>query len=162
MIQLQSGIVNYYPQERDWTCGLACLRTLLNATYRKKTPLSEEELVARDKERGAVPGPRTASDLKNLLKAFQLDEYLFTPEDFEIKDIYDCFTAHLIAVESRLHGGHWLVIMSISKGKGSDYIELYDPYYDKILSFTLSQFYALWMDDKLLSNSREFIAVRRI
>lgn len=162
MIQIQSGIETLYSQERDWTCGIACLRTLLNATHRKSTPMSENEMVVREQEYNKTPGPRTAKDLKDLAEMFKLCKYILTKRDFSIDDITLYFKDYLIAVESKLHGGRWFVVTSIIVGSRTDCIQLYDPYYDMMLSFSLNQFYALWEDDKLLKGYREFIAVRRI
>lgn len=161
---MSSGIREFFAQQRDWTCGLAALRTLLTKNKFSFFRLSEEILVEHAKQLGMKPGPRSAEDLKRIAGTFykrEEDNPILTKCDFEDYDIVSLFKDYNLAIECSIMGGHWLVIMDIITNDDTTKVRLYDSYYNSVIELDLKQFNEMW-EDKILTNTyREFIAIRR-
>lgn len=161
MKMITSGIETFYSQERDWTCGYAALRTILNSTVFKGRELSEEEIIVRGEEVGMGVGPKTSLDLQKVTSVFLNDNPVVTNYDISPESIEKLFSEYLVAIECSILGGHWLVIMDIVKSENVEVVRLYDSYYDNVIDLTLKQLELMWHDKVLLQTDKEFIAVRR-
>lgn len=165
---IHSGIETFYKQHVDWTCGLAALRTLLNATHFKYHRLSEETLIEKNDLLQLVHGPKTGADLKLIAGSLyrnHAENPILTKENMlslgKDLSVVELFKEYNMAVECSLMGGHWLPIVSIMSCSTENKVTLYDSYFDSLIELELQQFEALWRDEILLKNEHEFIAVRR-
>ena len=76
----------YYVQERDWTCSIACIRTILSKFKAEK---SEEYYIEKYK---LIPGPHYSNNIKdiNILKGREaIYGCDYTPEEKDINTIID-------------------------------------------------------------------------
>jgi len=152
-----------FPQERDWTCAIASLRTLMSGFLDK---VSDEEYLL---EKYALkPGPHYSKDIKSY---HILDEYdviygCDNPDvDFDI--ILDRFTeGYFIMLQSMINYSHWTVLLgyypSSENNPEMSKLLMYDPYYDEVRLFRVDEFISMWKDGDYENThiEKEFIAVK--
>ena len=152
-----------YPQERDWTCSIACIRTILSSVI---NDVSTENvyITAYDLK----PQPYYSKDIKKLSI---LDEYdsLFGCDyaDMNFDGILDlCEQNYYIMLECMINYAHWLVFLgyypSIDGNVENSNILLFDPYYNKIRLVNTDEFISMWIDGNY-ANSKvkaDFIAIK--
>jgi hypothetical protein len=143
---VSSSLKQLYPQETDWTCSIACIRTILSANDVK---ISENEYIQTYR---MSPQPYYSKDIKNL---HILDEY---------KTVYGCDNpcipfddilnymqnGYCVMVECLYNYAHWLVLLgyypcsngNIEQGR----LLAYDPYYNEVRLLNVDEFLAMWID----------------
>jgi hypothetical protein len=153
-----------YPQERDWTCSIACIRTII-APFAQKLP-SEDFYIEKFK---LEPGPLYSKDIKNLniLEEFTVHYGC----DFEDVDfgmiIYLLEKGYYIMLESIINYAHWMVLLGYYPNKDLDVektkLLMYDPYYDEIKLINADEFLNMWIDGDFEHTKvkKDFIAVKR-
>lgn len=153
-----------YMQERDWTCSIACIRSLLSS-YNIKD--SEDDYINKYK---LNPGPYYSKDIKDL---HMLDKYYVTygcdiPESVKTPQfMYDLLSDNYVMVETMYNYDHWLVVLGylsnnenfIDKHK----IILYDPYLNTVRIENAEEFFGMWVSGQYTENNiiKDFIAIRQ-
>ena len=155
---------NMYPQERDWTCVIACIRTMLSGFL--KTVPTEEYLIEKH---NLKPGPHYSTNIKNY---HMLDEYdVLYGCDYENSNfdmILDYMEqGYFVMLESMINYAHWMVLLGYYPICGNDLekakLLMYDPYYDEVRLVNTSEFISMWRDGNYENTriDRDFIAIKR-
>lgn len=153
-----------YRQERDWTCAIACIRTMLSAFGEEK---DEAWYV---KEYKFVPGPHFSKDIKRLgvLEGYdviygcdQTDKSLDMILEYSAKGYY-------LMLESMYNFSHWMVFVGYFPVRGTSNIEehkmlFFDPYLDSMRLLSAEEFEGMWLDGNHKDNGVycDFIAVKK-
>lgn len=153
-----------YPQERDWTCSIACIRTILSAI--EEEVLGEEEIVTKY---NMLPGPYYSKDLKTLgiLNSYDVkygcDDKNVTFEDIiaMVKDGY------YVMLECMVNYAHWFVLLGYYTHQDFTDIEkanllLFDPYYNQVRLMNVDEFINMWMDGNYANTGveKDYIAFK--
>lgn len=157
---------NLLKQERDWTCSLACIRTILSAIT-KNIP-SEDELIA---EYSLTPGPYFSKDIKDkgILNRYKIETFYGCDKtDLNIQSIVSLLQdGYYVMVESMYNYSHWMVFIGyycIKNRSNMEYhkVLLYDPYYDNIRLENSDEFLGMWHDGASIENhiERDIVAIR--
>lgn len=154
-----------FKQERDWTCSIACIRTLLSGII--KDVESEEFFIDNYK---LIPGPHFSKDIKRLhiLDKFNV-VYGCDEENFDFVNLLNLLNEnYFIMVESMINYSHWLVFLGYFSIKDKENIEqhkilLYDPYYDSVRLENADEFIGMWIDGEYLNTNvkKDFIAIKK-
>lgn len=156
--------VMLYPQERDWTCVFACIRTILSGIT--------EEVPGEDcyvENYRLNPGPRYSKDIKELQLLSAYDTIYgcdSTEHDFDtVLDYME--QGYFLMLESMHNYAHWMVLLGYYP-KTEDDIEkakllMYDPYYDEVKLVNTDEFIGMWRDGDYEHSrvDKDFIAVRK-
>lgn len=154
---------NMFPQERDWTCAFACIRTILS--NKQEVLLTEDELINEYK---LQTGPYYSKDIK----ALEMLNYRDTIYGCDIeKKNFDQILDYLeqgygVMLESLYNYAHWMVLMGyypISKGElEKSKILVFDPYYNEVRLLNTEEFINMWLDADHLENGivNDFIAIK--
>lgn len=150
-----------YNQERDWTCCIACLRTITsNIDY-----LGSEDIIIN--QYNFTPGPYYSKDIKerqlllNYNVIYGCDIIEKTPE-LLCKLLKD----YNIMIETMLNYDHWLVILGYFTNNSTQInkhqILLYDPYFNKVRLENAEEIFSMWVSGEHIKNNikNDFIAVR--
>lgn len=150
-------------QERDWTCALACLRTMMSCFI---DVLPEENiLIVQGKYK---PGPIFSDRLKKLQTdtwemRFGCDDP--SPTLTNIISLLD--QGWSVMLESMYNYSHWMVLIAYFKlGNGesaeTDRLLCYDPYYHDIRLINADEFNTMWMDGNHSENGIrcDYLALR--
>lgn len=150
-----------YPQEKDWTCSLACIRTLLSGFV----PHVDGESFFLELY-GMKPGPWFSKDLKKLgILAWYDTVYGCDRKKTELDDVLIIMKqGYGVMLESLYNYSHWMVLLGFFPAEDFERAKLlmYDPYYDGVRLFNADEFLGMWMDGEHAKNGvmRDFIAVR--
>ena len=152
-----------YKQERDWTCAIACIRSILSSMNYTKT---EDEII---EEFQLTPGPLYSKQIKNL-NILENYETIYGFE-FETKPtLSDFYTLmkdnYFVMIESMINFDHWLVALAyLPNGQditANHTILLYDPYFNEVKTYRAEEFGAMWCSGMHVKNkvTNDFIAVK--
>lgn len=150
---IQSTVKKLCRQERDWTCSVACLRTLMSVS---KELDSEETLVTKG---NLVVGPQSSMDL---LEAGILPKDSIVPGSGERNGefLWSLLRTCNVMIECSISYAHWLVIMAAwENDNGDKYIQMYDPFYDYIRIENWDSVIEMWYDISGLKVDQDFIAL---
>lgn len=153
-------------QNRDWTCSLACIQSLLSSVGGKYK--DEDEIIAKY---NLTPAPYYSKDIKGLgiLEGYDVI-FGCDIENASVELIYNYLKqGYYLMVECMYNVSHWVVMLGIfSTGDKRDLADkkvlLYDPYYDNVRLENADEFNEMWCD---LSNPgvsivKDFIAVKAL
>lgn len=152
-----------YPQERDWTCAIACIRTMLSGIL-EEVP-SEELLLEKYR---LIPGPHYSRDVKSygILDAFDAI-YGCDLEDYNFDTVLDYMNqGYYIMLESMQNYAHWMVLLGYYPLDGGtteqSRILMYDPYYNHVRLINTDEFISMWRDGNFENTrvDKDFIAVK--
>lgn len=155
-----------YRQERDWTCSIACLRSVFS---KFGEPISENEII--DKY-SLVPGPQYSADL---IGSGLLDAYVYETTDkegdtaSELNRVYSLLSeGATVMVETCKSFDHWLVMLAYFPNE-CNYTEdhdilFWDPYYNETLLMRASEFCDEWLSGYWSKNGvvHDFIAIKGV
>lgn len=153
-----------YRQERDWTCSVACLRSMLSGFL--DTVPTEEDLVEGWK---LTPQPYFSKDIKALgmLEDYEVI-YGCDQPDRDFDQVLDCLgQGWYVMVESMYNYAHWFVLLGYYPLEGEDTeasrLLVYDPYYHETRLLNTDEFMAMWLDGNHGQNGveKDFIALRQ-
>ncbi len=153
-----------YKQERDWTCAIACIRTMLSA-YGEE--LEEEQYVDAYK---LVPGPQFSKDIKRIGILNKYDAiYGCDEQEKSINKILDLSDkGYYLMLESMYNFSHWMVFIGYFSMRGPENIEehkilFYDPYMDNMRLVSAEEFEGMWLDGNHKENGvyQDFIALKK-
>lgn len=134
-----SKVKKCYPQERDWTCCFACIRTLL-------TDPPEEDFFSKDLE----PGPFFSKDVLERKILSGLDVKYGCEEQLEFDGILDLMKqGYNVMVECMINYSHWVVILGYyPKGEqqADNYLLIFDPYYNEVRLIRTEELMGMWCD----------------
>ena len=151
-------------QERDWTCSVAAVRTILSAFAEK--PLPETDFIAKYK---LTPGPHYTEEILDK-KMFGDNKTILShldvrKEDISLKLLNNLLVQkYYIMAECMYNYAHWVVILAYlairNKSDTEEHqILFYDPYYDETRLVRADEFATMWCDPD--GHYREFIAVAK-
>lgn len=152
-----------FPQERDWTCSIACIRTLTSAFG--SGPKDEDWYINNFK---LEPGPHYSKDIKEkeILKGYTV-EYGCDYNNFRFDNLIKLLgQGYYIMVEGMINYSHWLVLLGYYTLGSKDDLEnnfvlLYDPYYDELKLVRAEEFIEMWRDGDYANTgvNHDFIAI---
>lgn len=158
-----STVTTLFKQERDWTCSLACYRTLLHACG---FGVSEDSLIDTCE---IEPGPKCSEDIKKWAPILRCDRNMRYGCDnvFVNKKsatlLHELLQYYNVMIEVMINYAHWVVVLSYYKmgSLDDDVIVIYDPYYDKIRQFRASEIFAMWFGMGDRTRDRDYVAVAK-
>lgn len=152
-----------YPQERDWTCCFACVRTLLSGLA-DSVP-SEDDIV---RDHRLIPGPHYSRDVKRLglLDACEA-VYGCDHPDTDFDDVLTLAeNGSFVMLECMLNYAHWVVLLGYyplaDGGVENSQLLIYDPYFDQVRLMNTYEFISMWRDGNYEHSrvDKDFIAIR--
>lgn len=154
-----------FPQERDWTCAIACIRTILSACGGS---LTEDEII---NNYHMMPGPYFSKDIKKLdiLKDYDT-VYGCDANGTKLDTIIDYMkSGYYVMVESMINFAHWHVVLGYYTIADFTDMEkfkflMYDPYYNELKLVNVDEFDGMWLDGNHAKNGveKDFIAIKKI
>ena len=159
---VMSTVKKVFPQERDWTCSVACFRTLTYALYNK---VKDEDYFVNNYN--ITIGPQNSKAISNWGFTASKDVIIYGCYNKFDKDVAGNLTSllktHNVMVECMLNYAHWLVVLGyIQLGDlEDDIIILYDPYYNTVRQLIADEFFAMWYDVDKNPIHRDYVAVRK-
>ncbi|MCM1218455.1 MAG: hypothetical protein NC548_28540 [Lachnospiraceae bacterium] len=156
-----STVKRMFPQERDWTCALACFRTLLKSVG---ITINEENLI---EVCDIQIGPKNSSDVKRWAGVLKLDKQIRYGCDHRYINkksanlLHELLRSHNVMLEVMLNYAHWIVVLAYYKmGElRDDTMVIYDPYYDKIRLFPAEEILSMWYAAGDNTKDRDFVAI---
>lgn len=156
-----------YPQERDWTCSIACIRTMLSGM--PESAASEDDYI---KKYALTPAPYYSRQIKALGVLDGLD-VLFGCDSAKPANLGDMTrlmeSGYSVMIESLVNGAHWMVLLGYAVCGGAEQLDchsaiFFDPYYNKVRIINAEEFSSEWAcsDKKSSGVERDFIAVRAV
>jgi len=159
---VSSGCCRLFQQERDWTCAVACIRSIMSGLV---TIIPSEDNVVD--LYNLVPGPLYSKDIKKLgiLKDFDVK---YGCDNINVS--FDMILSYLengyhIMVESMYNYAHWMVLLGYYPLRGGiekSELLLYDPYYDRVRLVIVDEFLSMWIDGNHTENmiEKDFVAIK--
>lgn len=151
-----------FPQERDWTCSLACVRTLLSGIV-DSVP-AEVDYIDRY---NLQAGPHYSRDMKRLGMLDGYDAVYGCDEQERTFDrVLDYMSdGYFIMLESMYNYAHWFVLLGYYPTGGDlerSRLLVYDPYYDETRLLCVDEFLGMWIDGNFAQTGveKDFVAVR--
>lgn len=153
-----------FPQERDWSCSIACIRTLLSAV---STNVEKEDFYIKKYE--LKPHSYYSKDIKELHMLDNYNVLYGCDKKYNFDDILNIAQdGFYIMLESAINCGHWLVFLGYFPLKNKDNISehkilLYDPYYDDMKLMNADEFINMWIDFNYANTKieKDFIAIKK-
>ncbi len=163
-ININNTPPKFYRQERDWTCSIACLRTLLSGIQDKVE--SENEFIIKYK---FEIEPHYSKDIKyrNIFTDDLKVIYGCDHKNTSIKQLFSYMEdGYYIMVESMYNYAHWFVLLgyyAIGDDPEKHKISIYDPYYDEVRFLNADEFSGMWLDGDHEKTKvyKDFIAIRK-
>lgn len=167
MLKHQTIVANVprrmYPQERDWTCAVACIRTMLSGFL--ETVPTEDCLVEQYQLK---PGPHYSANIKkyHMLDAYDA-VYGCDCKNSTLDMILDYMEqGYFVMLESMINYAHWTVLLGYYPMCENDVerakLLMYDPYYDEVRLVNADEFLSMWRDGDYENTriDKDFIAVK--
>lgn len=153
-----------FPQETDWTCSIACIRTILSG-LQEYVP-SEQEFV---KKYHLSPGPYYSRDIQALGLLNEYDAvYGCDAKGITFDTILDYMSqGYYIMLESMYNYAHWFVLLGYFPLSGGNVehsrLLMFDPYYNEVRLLITDEFISMWIDGNYEHSRviRDFIAIRK-
>ena len=151
-----------YKQERDWTCSLACIRTLLSS--RGKKVYAEDYYIDKYKMK---PGPYFSKDIKKIgmLKDFDV-KYGCDDKNATFDTVLNLMRdGYAVMLESMYNYSHWMVLLGyyrLGKNIENNLIACFEPYYNNIRLINVDEFIGMWVDGNYKKSNveKDFIAIK--
>ena len=141
--------VDFYRQERDWTCSIACIRTAISY---KNNRITEDEIL---KQENLKMGGQKIRDMKNWQCLKGLDILTYQEKKLEgIKDLYELLLDNYIVIcETSYNWWHYVVAYGYLTTKDKikideQLVQFYDPYYDEHKLMRAELFEQMWFDQE--------------
>lgn len=161
---LGCSLGNLCAQETDWTCSVACIRTMLSGIG-NEIP-SESDIV---NEYSMQPGPYYSRDIKRIGILEQYD--VIYGCDLEKKS-FDAVLEYMdagyyIMLECMYNYAHWVVLLGyypIADDIEKSQLSIYDPYYNQVRLFCVDEFLTMWIDGNYAETNveKDFIAIKGV
>lgn len=152
-----------FPQETDWTCSIACIRTILSGVIEN---VPGEAYYVNTNEMRA--GPYYSRDIKELGILNEYDVIYGCDEKEKTFDrVLDYVEdGYFVMLESMYNYAHWFVLLGYYPLENGDVeksrLLLYDPYYDETRLLSADEFLTMWIDGNFAQTKveKDFIALR--
>lgn len=152
-----------FPQERDWTCAIACLRTLQARV--DADVLTEDAYI---KEYKLKPSPYYSKDIKEL-QLFADREVVYGCDTVEKN--FDMILSYLedgygVMLESLYNYAHWMVLLGYypltNEAADKSQLLMFDPYMNQVRLLNTEEFVNMWIDADHNKNGimNDFIALK--
>lgn len=160
-----SNVPKYlYKQERDWTCSLACIRSILSSIT-DNVPKEDELINKLDLK----PGPYYSKDIRKLgLLNTYTTVYGCSDKDADFDKLLSYMEqGYYVMIETMFNYAHWFVLLSYFPGEKGDpeksRVVVYDPYYDTTRLLITDEVVSMWVDGDHAETKveKDFIAIRR-
>ncbi len=152
------------PQETDWTCAVACVRTMMSAF---EPDLKSEEYYV--KTHNLEMGPHYSEQIKGykILDKYNA-VYGCDNKNITFDDIVEMMeNGYYIMLESMINYSHWVVMLAylaVPTEHGIEKYEMmyYEPYYNVVKSISVDEFLGMWRDGPYETTKveRDFVAVK--
>lgn len=147
-----------YKQERDWTCAIACIRTLISA-INEDVP-TEEYFIEKY---NLKPGPLYSNDVMNLKILEKYNVKYGCLKDIDFNEIVNLLNeGYYIMLESMVNYSHWMVLLgyfAVSEDIEQYKLLFFDPYYEEVRLIRADEFIGMWQDgDGKIKH--DFIAIK--
>lgn len=162
---INSNIRTFFRQERDWTCSIACLRSLLSSL--DIFVPTEEDFIESEK---LVPGPHYAKDITKWSYLLGYDVKSSIDHSILDKDpVHELcelmIEGYSVMIDTMLNYDHWVVVVGIYPNENivKSQISIYDPYYNKVRLFSLEEFVSMWSSGEHSVNGvvYDYIAIKK-
>lgn len=155
---LLSSVRSVFRQERDWTCAIACLRTIMRNKFDEDWLISQCEI---------QPGPQCSKNLKEYLNKVRMKDGVIFGCDNRytnvkpVSRLETLMTGYDVMIEIMLNYAHWVVLLGIYKMGDikKDTVVLYDPYFDAIRTFPLEEIISMWYAAGENTIDHDYVAV---
>ena len=153
----------FYRQETDWTCSIACIRTMMSG-FLTQVP-GEEELVQQFQ---LTPGPHYSKQIKErqILAAYDAI-YGCDLEKPDFAQVIQLMAeGYYVMLESMYNYAHWYVLLGYYPLEDQDIekskLLIYDPYYNEVRLLNADEFLSMWIDGDYEHTrvKHDFIALR--
>lgn len=154
-----------YPQMRDWTCALACLRSITSGIV----DIGDDETLV--KKFNLRPGPMYSEDIKRLgvLDCYSNDIdiiYGFERSDFDIEGLWNLLRdGYRIMVEWMYSFDHWTILLgyfAVDEDADRHMMLMYDPYCGELFTIRAGHFEVMWKSAAEDGPVGDFIAIRGV
>lgn len=157
--------LHLYKQERDWTCSIACIRTITSGLADIGT---EDEIL--EKYNFQI-GPHYSKELKEmgLLNIQELEvKYGCMNKDtnkIDVSDIWELLkSGYRIMVNWLMSYDHWTVLIGWINNGDVEHNQLiyYCPYFDEVRLVRVGDFEVMWQSGQYSENGilKDYIAVK--
>ena len=159
-----STVSNVYRQERDWTCSIACLRTIMSGIM-PDTEIPTEDYYVNNT--GLTMGPQNSRTLKELGYLDGLDYKIAfeekAPTSNQVGFLLDLMTDYNVMIECMINYAHWIVLLGyIHLGNiEEDRIVYYDPYYNRVNIIVADELISMWHDIGSNPLEQDYIAIKK-
>lgn len=161
-----------YKQERDWTCGVACIRTLASGII---TVPSETLFISNN---DLIPGSFGSKDFKSwefgrrgfpILSDPRLDVRYGCDDaqraELDCSDVWHWLRrGYRVALKlmTTFESGHWCVVLCYFPRAGvrSHDVVIYDPYHDEIRTIRSSELEMMWRNFGDVSSRHDYVLIR--
>ena len=150
-------------QERDWTCSVASLRTLMSGCRDIKLP-SEDFIL---ETYGLTKGPYNSKDIldKGLLNdlTFRAGCIDPAPSKNQLVFLTGLMRDYNVMIECLINYAHWIVLLGYVKlgNIEQDMFIYYDPYYHRINTIIADELISMWYDIGERPLHRDYIAISK-
>lgn len=153
-----------HKQNRDWTCSIACLRTILG------TQKTEDWFVNIFHMK---PGPYYSGDFKKIADQFKGFSFLFGCDDSKCDDVEKFYKilslikdGWSVMIETMYNYAHWLVILGFypcGNKISNCNILLWDPYSGNTRMKNMEEVISMWIDGDFAHTKikNDYIAAKR-
>ncbi len=152
-------------QERDWSCSVAGLRTIVSAIV-PNLP-SEEYIIKKSKIK---PGLKYSGEIRE----WKIWDELDVQKKFGCENVTITFDGLLslleddwyIMVQTMVNYSHWMILCGYYCVEPDDFeknsVLCYDSYYDTMRLFPADEFIEMWRDGAFVEShvERDFVAVK--
>ena len=141
--------VEFYKQERDWTCSIAVVRSAISC-YNNK--ITEDEILAQE---NLKMGGQKIDNMKNWKILKEAGEGILTQQEKKvegIKGLYDLLLDNYVVIcETTYNWWHFVLAYGYLTTHNKDKIDeqmvlFYDPYYDEHLLMRAELFEQMWFN----------------
>lgn len=151
-----------FPQERDWTCAIACIRTLISGLA---TTVPSEDKIIQDFN--IQPGALYSKDIKDLKILWAYDAiYGCDKPNITFDDIIEYMdSGRFVMIECLYNYAHWLVLLGYYPSDDCNIehsrLLVYDPYYDCVRLEHTDEVMTMWIDGNFTVTNvqKDFIAI---
>lgn len=141
-----STVKTLYPQGDDWTCALACFRTLLTCNG---ITVTEADLISIC---AIKPGPKSSAEVEKWSESMGLsldirygwDNAYINTKPAQL--LHELIHNYNVMIELLLNYAHWVVVLAYYKmgTLDEDVVVIYDPYFNQVRQFHASEVFAMW------------------
>lgn len=159
---VMSSVRIMFPQERDWTCSIASIRTLLSNKDTRQVPTEDFFISNFHLEKGPY-------NSKQILDKGILEKYSYKvaclepiPENNQLYHLTELMKKYNVMVECLINYAHWIVLLGYIKlgDAEQDQFIYYDPYYHRVNTIVADELISMWFDISGKMH-RDYIAIAK-